>query len=97
MGIFTDPYNPDSKLWSVCPCGQHDSLDAHQRSLSAKDQPQATSNSADWSDQESVLARCVESAILKGLFKTDAKRRQFMRAVGAGTASAAIASIIPMD
>ncbi len=96
MGIFTDPYNPDGKLWSACPCGQHESLDAHERSLSDS-QPQEVGNSAGWSDQESVLARCVESAILKGLFRTDAKRRQFMRAVGAGTASAAIASIIPMD
>jgi len=97
MGVFTDPYNPNGKLWSGCPCGQHDSLDAHQRSLTANSQPQTANSGSDWTDQESVLARCVESAILKGLFKTDAKRRQFMRAVGAGTASAAIASIIPMD
>ncbi|MFK7965459.1 MAG: CmpA/NrtA family ABC transporter substrate-binding protein [Burkholderiaceae bacterium] len=100
MGVFTNPYNADGRLWSVCPCGQHDSLEAHERSLSAGDEPTAdklAESTADWADHDSVLARCVESAILKGLFRTDEKRRQFIRAVGAGTASAAIASVIPMD
>ena len=45
-------------------------------SATASDEP-------DWDDQEAVLARCVESAVMKGLFGTDMNRRSFLRAVGA--------------
>jgi nitrate/nitrite transport system substrate-binding protein len=45
---------------------------------------------------EDVLSRCVESAVVKGLFGTDMNRRTFLRAVGASTAAAAIAEIFPM-
>nr|WP_170134959.1 CmpA/NrtA family ABC transporter substrate-binding protein [Acuticoccus kandeliae] len=50
-----------------------------------------------WSDQESVLARCVESAVMQGLFKTDTSRRSFLRGVGSATALAAISQFIPLD
>lgn len=51
----------------------------------------------DWENQEEVLARCVESAVMKGLFGTDMNRRSFLRAVGASTAAAAISQFIPLD
>jgi len=60
----------------------------------------ATSGAADepgWDDQEAVLARCVESAVMKGLFGTDMNRRAFLRAVGTSTAVAAISQFIPLD
>ena len=51
----------------------------------------------DWNDQEAVLARCVESAVMKGIFGTDMNRRNFLRAVGSTTALAAISQFIPLD
>ena len=48
-------------------------------------------------DMEQALARSVESAVMRGMFKTDMQRRMFLKAVGASTAYAAIASILPLD
>jgi len=48
-------------------------------------------------DMEEALARSVESAIVRGVFGSDINRRSFLKAVGAGTAYAALASIIPLD
>ncbi len=45
---------------------------------------------------EDALARCVESAVVKGMFGSDIHRRAFLRAVGVGTAVAAISQIFPM-
>ncbi|MEO1329293.1 MAG: CmpA/NrtA family ABC transporter substrate-binding protein [Pseudomonadota bacterium] len=43
------------------------------------------------------MAHVAHSAILAGIFGTDVNRRNFLRAVGGGTAAAAIASILPLD
>lgn len=51
----------------------------------------------DGSNMEEALARSVESALLKGIFGTDVNRRSFLKAVGSGTALAAIASVVPLD
>jgi nitrate/nitrite transport system substrate-binding protein len=51
----------------------------------------------DGADMEETLARCVESAVMKGIFGTDIHRRTFLRAIGAGTALAAISQIFPLD
>lgn len=48
-------------------------------------------------DMEEALARSVESAIVRGMFGTDTSRRSFLKAVGAGTAYAAISSILPLN
>lgn len=50
----------------------------------------------DWDNQEEVLERCVETAIMKGIFGTDMNRRAFLSTVGASTALAAISQIIPI-
>ncbi|MCI4666323.1 MAG: ABC transporter substrate-binding protein [Neomegalonema sp.] len=67
------------------------------RALSDLAAPTDTAEKLDWKDQERVLANLAESAILNGIFGTDANRRAFLRAVGAGTAAAAISSILPID
>ena len=51
----------------------------------------------DWSDNQKVMANVIESSILKGIFGTDVNRRNFLKAVGASTASAAIASVFPIQ
>lgn len=49
-------------------------------------------------DQEAMLDRMVESALVRGIFgHSDMHRRQFMKLVGGGTAAAALASFLPMD
>jgi len=60
-------------------------------------EPATADNEPTWDDQEAVLARCVESAVMKGLFGTDMNRRNFLRAVGTSTAIAAISQFIPLD
>ncbi len=51
----------------------------------------------DWDNDEEVASRVVETAVMKGLFGTDVNRRAFLRAVGTGTAVAAISQFFPMD
>ncbi len=59
--------------------------------------PSSPADELDWENREEVLARCVESAVMKGLFGTDLNRRNFLRAVGASAAAAAVAQFIPLD
>ncbi len=51
----------------------------------------------DGSDLESSMARAVESAVMRGIFKTDMNRRAFLRTVGASAAAAAISSVFPLE
>ena len=49
------------------------------------------------SNIDETMSRVVESAVMKGLFGNDMHRRSFLKAVGAGSAYAAIASIFPLE
>ncbi len=49
-----------------------------------------------YDDTDALLERCVEQAVVKGIFGTDAHRRTFLRAVGSGAALAAISQIFPL-
>ncbi|MGB7182348.1 MAG: CmpA/NrtA family ABC transporter substrate-binding protein [Burkholderiaceae bacterium] len=97
MGIFTDLYDPNKPLWTGCACGRHASAAEHNAALSTSSAQPTAPATPDPLDHDNQLAACVESAILKGLFKTDTERRHFIRAVGAGTAAAAIGTLLPMD
>jgi len=74
--------------------GQGDMMRAvqnHQQEMADLDaEPEA-------SDLESSMSRAVESAVMQGLFGGDMHRRAFLKAVGAGTAYAAIASMFPLE
>jgi nitrate/nitrite transport system substrate-binding protein len=50
-----------------------------------------------WDNEEEVVSRVVESAVMKGIFGTDMNRRSFLRVVGASTAAAAISQFFPLD
>ena len=132
MGALSNPFDPDSILWTGCPCGMHATMYDHQLANSQAQmgsrfyasettgaetteqanqqreealhadraqQPKVadTDPDVDWNDQEAVLARCVESAVLKGLFGTDTNRRNFLKGVGSATALAAVSQFIPLD
>src|SRR5262245_46603890 len=43
----------------------------------------ADTDTPDWNDQEGLIERCVETAVIKSIFGSDMSRRHFLRAVGA--------------
>ena len=86
MSAFKDPFNPDVQLPSAgCGCGRHASRAEHDADLAAHT-----------SDSELLGSRAVESAVMRALFPHDATRRNFIRAVGAGTAMAAVSTLFPL-
>lgn len=91
MSILKDPYDSETSL-SGCSCGRHASQADHD-----KDAVSGTVE-ASTTDSEALIGDAVETALLRGMFGfNDAGRRQFLRAVGGGTALAAIANIFPLD
>jgi nitrate/nitrite transport system substrate-binding protein len=85
MSAFNDPFDPDAPLRSGCSCNRHATQAAHEAD------PMASSG-----DGELLAGRAVETAIMRALFPHDALRRGFLKAVGAGTAMAAVSAFLPM-
>lgn len=82
MGKFYRPY--DAKLpLSACNCGQHRDQAEHD-------------GEQDGASSEQLSNEFVEASLVKALFPRDAVRRAFIKAVGADTARAAIASVLPI-
>ena len=92
MSAFNDPFDPKKKLISGCPCGQHATMAEHKAAKSSD----AISDAPDQHDTEDLVARCVETAVVKEVFGGDVARRHFLGAVGAGTALAALSQIFPL-
>lgn len=87
MGAFDNPFDEKKTFWGGCSCGGHHSQDEHDRAVPAT--PEGT---------EELTARVAENAILYGLFGgNDLARRNFLKAVGASAAMAAIGQIFPLD
>ncbi|MEI2417965.1 CmpA/NrtA family ABC transporter substrate-binding protein [Orrella sp. JC864] len=63
-----------------CACGRHASQAEHEQALRA----------------EALQARAVEGAVMRALFPDDGLRRRFLKAVGSGTALAAVSSVFPL-
>ena len=87
MSSFFDPTSTRHSF-AGCACGQHRSAAEHEQAL-------AESRTAA-AGTESRYRRIVESAVFRALFPVDAERRGFLRAVGASTALAAVASVFPI-
>ena len=81
MSLFSNPFDPGSRL--ACACGRHASQAEHARAEHA---------AADGG----ALDRAVEGAVMHALFPQDALRRRFLRAVGGGTALAAVSALFPL-
>src|SRR5688572_2721444 len=82
-----DPFDPNSDLdhGASCACTR-----CHAPGRAALRSTLAT--------PEDVIDRAVESAIVRGIFgHHDADRRRFLRLVGGGTLTAAIAGVLPLD
>ena len=76
-----DPYNADRPLLMRCACGQDHAPKQHIQVASSV---------------EEAGRQFMEAALVKALFPMDGVRRGFLKAVGANTARAAIASVLPL-
>ncbi len=85
MSMFKDPFDPKTLL-GRCSCGGKHAAADHAR-LSAEAVPGA---------EEDRWNRVVDAAVLRAVFPVDAQRRLFLKTVGAGTAMAAISSVLPL-
>ena len=85
MSDFTKLYDAHADLSAPCSCGKHGSQHEHD-----KHHPQTKV------DHETLGHQTVESAMVRALFPDDRVRRGFLKAVGANTAMAAIASVLPI-
>jgi nitrate/nitrite transport system substrate-binding protein len=75
-------YDANTDLSAPCSCGQHHSKHEHDAHAAI--------------DHEVLGREVVESAMVRALFPDDRARRRFLKAVGANTATAAIASVLPV-
>ena len=82
MSGFKNPYDPNADLSPRCSCGGHRTQTEHA-AASAEALTLASGSNA-------LHERVVESAVMRALFPRDEVRRQFLQAVGAGTALSAI-------
>ena len=86
------PYDADQKLGG-CTCGAHASQAEH---LSAEAAAEAARLRARGTDPDALSDDFIETALVRALFPQDSMRRRFLQAVGANTARAAIASVLPI-
>ncbi len=94
---FDDPFDPRSTVGTGCSCGAHTTQQEHDAAEAAASTRTGAAIDPDTADVEMLTARCVETAVLQGIFGADANRRAFLRAVGASTALAAVAQVFPLD
>lgn len=97
---YFDPYDADKPLLMRCSCGRHGSAAEH---AAAEQQHHAAVNAttelkrrSETADFEAYSREFIEATLVKALFPQDALRRRFLRAVGKGTAMAAISSLLPV-
>jgi len=84
-----DPFNPDNDLRHSAGCGCSSCGSGHGDAAAAD---------APANNQEAMMDRAIESAVVRALFgHHDGSRRRFMQVVGGGTFAAALGSIFPMD
>ena len=83
MSAFRNPFDYKVRLHrGGCSCGRHSN--------------QAEHDEAAIKESRDIQDRVVETAVMRALFPQDEMRRRFLRAVGGGTALAAISSIFPL-
>lgn len=92
MSNIFRPYDPNSRLG--CTCGQHSTqADCDRASAFGQLNQNVQLNS----QTEQAAADFVEAAAMRALFPHEPTRRAFLKTVGAGTAMAAIGSLLPLS
>jgi nitrate/nitrite transport system substrate-binding protein len=77
-----DAYDADRPLMLRCACGQDHAPGEHTQAVAS---------------EEELSHNFMEASLIKALFPVDSVRRGFLKAVGANTARAAIASLLPVS
>ncbi|HRH18365.1 MAG TPA: CmpA/NrtA family ABC transporter substrate-binding protein [Aquabacterium sp.] len=91
-----DPYDADRPLRLSCACGQNHSPDEHEQALSRDAAIHTLTARSETAEFEAYSQSFIEASLVKALFPQDAVRRRFLRAVGKGSAMAAISSVLPV-
>ena len=91
-----DPYDADRPLRLSCACGQPHSPDEHEQALSRDAAIHTLTARSETAEFEAYSQSFIEASLVKALFPQDAVRRRFLRAVGKGSAMAAISSVLPV-
>ncbi len=91
MSTFDNPFDPSRRLSSTgCSCGRHVSEAEHARDSATQLQ------CAPVDSKEKRYEGVVASAVMRAMFPKDAGRRQFLQALGASTALAALSQFFPL-
>ncbi|WP_088346558.1 MULTISPECIES: CmpA/NrtA family ABC transporter substrate-binding protein [Rhodomicrobium] len=86
MSLKNDPFDANTGLGrGGCDCGAHRSQAEHD-----------AAERAAMPEGDDLIRRPVEGAVMRALFPSDIDRRNFLRAVGASTALAAISQFFPL-
>jgi len=96
MTPYFDPYNADRPLMLKCSCGKDHTVAEHQQEMSAEGATAELKRRSLSSEFEAYSNAFIEATLVKALFPQDDVRRRFLRAVGKGTAMAAIGSVLPL-
>jgi len=96
MTDYFDPFNADRPLMLKCSCGKDHTVADHQQEASVQSATTELKRRSLTSEFESYSNAFIEATLVKALFQQDEVGRGFLRAVGKGTAMAAIASVLPM-
>lgn len=96
MPAFFDPYNADRPLMMKCSCGRDHTLADHHAEVAADAAAIELRRRSETADFETYSNEFIEATLVKALFPHDGQRRRFLRAVGKGTAMAAISSVLPV-
>ena len=96
MTQYFDPYNADRPLMLKCSCGRDHTVAEHQQELAAAQAAVELKRRSETTEFGDYSNQFIEATLIKSLFPQDAVRRRFLRAVGKGTAMAAIASVLPV-
>jgi nitrate/nitrite transport system substrate-binding protein len=96
MSEFFDPYDADRPLMMNCSCGRDHTLADHHAEVAADSAAIELRRRSETAEFEAYSNEFIEATLVKAIFPHDEERRMFLRAVGKGTAMAAIASVLPV-
>lgn len=97
MSEFFSPYDADRPLSMRCRCGGDHSTADHHAGVSAEAAAVELRRRSLTDEFETYSNEFIEATLVKALFPQDTVRRRFLRAVGKGTAMAAISTVLPVS
>ncbi len=90
------PYDADQPLMLKCSCGKDHTLADHHAAVAADAAAVELRKRSLSSEFEAYSNEFIEATLVKAIFPQDDVRRRFLKAVGKGTAMAAISSLLPI-